>query len=512
MESFIRLIRGAIGVLVVSITVVGIGAPPGFGQTSQIRTDADTLAAVVDYVDGQRLELGIPGMAVAVVVGDEVVLVKGLGETSDGGPVTADTVFLINSMSKSITALALMQLVDAGSVDLDAPVSTYVPELSPGGDEVTVRDVMHHRSGVDDQSIPPAAETELAANVAHWESRFRTNADYAYSNANYDLLALIVERVSGVPFADYIEENIFGPLDMERSAVSTARADSLRPTQGHYPWLFAGYRPTAMAVDQGQAGSAAMYSSADDLANYVAAQMSGGVYGDERLVSSEGLAILHEVRPFDDEVAYGYGGGLVVEPANSFDTPAAMAGFPTVSHDGASPTFRSVMWMTLGPDVGMVMLGNGNDVTDESWIGQLAYGTRLILSGETPIEVTDRADFLTRSSKMLYLGLVLLQAGLLIAVLPAMRRLRRGSRPGTAGWVVLGAATVVDIAAAFLVFIVTPAVADAPLSEVMALPDYRILIWAIIILIGWGVVRTGLAAWWMMRSRRAERAPAAATA
>lgn len=505
-----RGIHAVTGVTVITIATIG-ASPPVLAQPPTVETDAKTLTAVVDYVDEQRVQLGIPGMAVAIVVGDEVVMVRGLGETSSGEPVTGDTVFLINSLSKSITALALMQVADAGRLDLDAAVAGYVPELTLGGDQVTVRDVMHHRSGLQDASLPTAPETDLDANVAQWQSALTPNAEYHYANANYDLLALIVERVSGIPFAEYVAENIFAPLDMHRSAVSSDRAEALVPTGGHYPWLFAGYRPYDMPVDHGQVGSAAMYSSAADMAHYVAAHMNGGVRGGVSVVSEEGLAALHDARPFNDEVGYGYGGGLVVEPANSFDTPAALAVHPTVYHDGASPTFRSVMWMTLGPDVGMVMLANGNDVTDESWIGQMSYGTRLLLSGEEPSEVTNLSDFLTRWSKLLYLGLALVQVVMLILVLPALRKLRGGERPGTGGWVTLAVATVVDIAAVILVFIVTPAVAEEPLSEVMALPDYRILIWAIIVLIGWGVVRTVLAAWWLLRSRRTDPQPAAAT-
>ncbi len=504
-----KLARWAAVAVIVAISV-GATDDPAAAQTPEIRTDDETLAAVAEYVDEQRTRLGIPGLALAIVVGGEVVHVAGFGEASDGTPVTGDTVFLINSMSKSITALALMQLVDAGLVDLDGPVSTYVPELAPGGDQMSVRDVMHHRSGLPNALRPIAGETDLEVN-SRLGPMFLPNADYEYSNANYDTLALIVERVGGSPFAAYIEENVFVPLGMQHSAVGTERATALGPAEGHYPWLFAGYRPFDAAVNYGQVGSAAMYSSAEDIARYLMMHINEGVHNGTRVLSGAGIEVLHEPRPYDQGVVFGYGGGLFIEPANALDTPAAMAVYPTLWHDGSSPTFRSTMWMTLGPDIGMVLLANGNDVTDESWIGQISYGSRLLLSGEEPIEVTRVSDLLTRWSKWLFLAVALVQIAMFIVLLPALRRLERVGRPGVRGWVLLAAASLVDVFAAILVFVVTPAVSGGPLSEVLELPDYRILISAIIVGIGWGVVRTALAAWWLMRPRHAEPAAAATT-
>ena len=465
-----------------------------------VETGNESLAAVVDYVDDQRKRLGVPGMAVGIVVGDEVRVVEGLGVDSDGGRVTPDTLFLINSLSKSVTAFALMQLVDLGLVDLDAPVTKYVPELAPDGNEVTVRDVLHHRSGVTSELPAPSDQHDLESNVQLGPD-LEPDAEFQYTNANYDLLALIVERMSGVPFADYVEDNIFLPLSMERSAVGTDRAHPYGLADGHYRWLFFGYQPFNIAVDHGQVGSAAMYSTGSDMAQYLVVHMNEGLYETTSLLSEEGIATLHEARPFNDEVVYGYGGGLNVEPANAFDTPAALSPHKTVWHDGASETFRSVMWMTLGPDIGMVILANGNDVIDESWMGQLGLGTRLLIAGEEPIDVTNQADFLTRWSKHIYLGLALVQAAFILLVIPTLQRLHRGQSPSVGQWILLGAATLIDTTAAILVFVVTPAVAEVPLATVMELPDYRILISVILLVVAWGIVRTILASWWLLRSQ-----------
>ena len=490
----------AAGVVLLSVTGLSSGAQAQ--EPSKPMTDDATLASVVVYVDQQRSILGVPGMAIAIVVGDDVRVATGLGEDSAGRPITANSVFLINSLSKSVTATALMQLVDSGLLNLDAPVDTYVPELSPSGGTVTVRNVMHHRSGIRGELHPRPEQHDLGVN-AEVGPYLEAGADYRYTNLNYDLLALIVERVSGERFADYVEERVFAPLSMERSAVGTDRAEELNPTRGHYKWLLLGHRPLDMEVDHGQVGSAAMYSTASDLANYVIAHMNGGVFEGTRLVSEDAIATLHQANPFNADLIYGYGGGLFVEPPNSFDTPAALAGYKTVWHDGNSETFRSFMWMTLGPDIGMVILANGNDVIDGSWISQLTFGARLLISGEEPIDVAVAVDFLTRWSKHIFLALALIQLALFFLVIPTLRTLRRDQHLATRQWILLGAATLVDVGAGILVFVVTPSVAEVPLGVVMEFPDYQILLTSIIVLVAWGLIRTILAGLWPRRAGRA---------
>ena len=488
----------AIGVVLVSI--VGLSLRAGAQESSNLRTDDATFAAVVEYVDQQRSKLGVPGMAIAIVVGDEVRIATGLGEGSAGRPITANSVFLINSLSKSVTATALMQLVDSGSVDLDAPVGTYVAELSQGEGTVTVREVMHHRSGIPGELYPRPDQHDLGA-TSEVGPYLEAGADFVYTNLNYDLLALIVERVSGEQFADYVAEKVFGPLSMERSAVGTDRAQELNPTGGHYKWLLLGHRPLDMEVDHGQVGSAAMYSTAHDMANYLIAHMNGGVFEGTRLVSEEAIATLH--RAPADRID-GYGGGLFVEPAGSFETPAALAGYKTVWHQGNSETFRSLMWMTLGPDIGMVILANGNDVIDGSWIGQLSDGARLLISGEEPTNVAATADFLTRWSKHIFLAIALIELALVLLVIRTLRTLRRGQPLAAGHWILLATATLIDVGAGILVFVVTPSVAEVPLAIVMEFPDYQILLTGIILLVAWGLIRTILAGLWLSRSQRTD--------
>jgi CubicO group peptidase (beta-lactamase class C family) len=118
-------IRFALTALLVVCLPVLAAISSTYAQPLQAETD---FSAVDAYVEAQMKTLKIPGLALAIVQGDQVIYMKGYGQAHpDGSPVTSQTPFMIGSTTKSITALAVMQLVEAGKIELDAPVQTYIP-------------------------------------------------------------------------------------------------------------------------------------------------------------------------------------------------------------------------------------------------------------------------------------------------------------------------------------------------------------------------------------------------
>ena len=169
---------------------------------------------------------GYPGIAVAIVKDDRIVLTTGAGHDSTGAPVTATTPMPVASVSKSFTALAVMQLVEAGKLDLDADINRYLDFKVPpyDGKPMTMRQLMTHSAGFADTSkdlFPPdlkslkplsrMAEVPMPARI------FPPGTTPAYSNYGASLAGYIVQRVSGQPFDDYIEQHIFAPLGMAHS-------------------------------------------------------------------------------------------------------------------------------------------------------------------------------------------------------------------------------------------------------------------------------------------------------
>jgi CubicO group peptidase (beta-lactamase class C family) len=160
--------------------------------------------------------------------------VQGYGVADGTGrAMTPDTPFLIASLSKSITALGIMQLVEEGKINLDAPVQTYLPWFRVADEEVsskiTVRHLLHQTSGFDEResyvrnlntdSSDDALEKSIRSlNTA--ELNFTPGEAFEYTNTNYDILGLLIQTVSGQSYEEYIEEKIFAPLDMDQSYTS----------------------------------------------------------------------------------------------------------------------------------------------------------------------------------------------------------------------------------------------------------------------------------------------------
>lgn len=459
-------------------------------------TNPLTLTAVAEYVEAGRESLGIPGVAYAIVSHGEIVASGGAGRADGDRPMTADTPVMVASLSKSITAMAVMQQVEAGTIDLDAPITDYLPELNPKAADVTVRDLLHHRSGASTydgtKGIADDAGKNLTTNVGRF--RFQGGSGFAYSNANYDALALIVERASGKPFGEYVRVNLFEAIGMTRSTTdpATAAADGL--AQGHYHWLVLGYRPYDAPMPDGLIGSARMFSTAEDLARLLLTHLGEGSIDGAQVLSPASVAALHTPVLYDDSGDTGYAMGLESRPAFDplYADDATLLPLTMLIHDGSWPTYRSFMWFVPEADLGFVLVANGNDLADETQLGQVSRGVRYLLFHEEPPPVRSDAPPLLRWGKHLLATLALIQLGLALMTVGVLWR-RRAPDPMTpADRRLLIASSVVDLVAFGVVVWVIPLVGDAPLSVALTSPDYRILILFMLGGFAWGLVRATL--------------------
>jgi CubicO group peptidase (beta-lactamase class C family) len=204
---------------------------------ADVPNDRDLYSEVDQYIASEMDELKIPGLEVAIVNKDLVVYTQGYGiADASRRPVTAQTPMILGSLTKGFTALAVVQLNEAGKVDLDSPITAYVPWFrmsdysadipSNAWQQITVRQLLNHNSGISEYTGVSSWNSRYKGDDA-LEKQVRSFADFSlahipgssfeYSNANYQLLGIIVQAVSGESYEAYIEHHIFAPLDMPDS-------------------------------------------------------------------------------------------------------------------------------------------------------------------------------------------------------------------------------------------------------------------------------------------------------
>ena len=260
-----------------------------------------TDAAIDAWFDAERRDAGIPGAAV-VVVRDGVVHAAGFGSADSAGrPVDAETPFLLGSVSKGITALAVSQLAERGAIDLDAPVRRYLAEFTLAGvaasDAITVRQLLDQTSGIPASAgVAPLSEpaSSLDARVRELATVAPVSAPgaaYHYSNANYLVLGRLVEVVSGGPFEAYLRAHVFEPLGMDHASAdpATSVADGLG--DAHRLWF--GLADTHRPLDRADLAPAGFVSaSANDIGRYLAALMEPDGPAGGRVASAATVAAM----------------------------------------------------------------------------------------------------------------------------------------------------------------------------------------------------------------------------
>jgi CubicO group peptidase (beta-lactamase class C family) len=259
------------------------------GATVAAPDDGPDLPAIDRYVRSEMDAQRIPGLALGIVHGDRIVHVQGFGHADRSlRQVTPETPFLIGSVTKSFTALAIMQLSEAGRLQLDAPVQRYLPWWRvadrDASAQITVRHLLYQVSGLS-KATGNAYATSRDTHDSALEDRVRglsdaeltqpVGATWQYSNANYWTLGMIVQAVSGQSYETYVQQHIFDPLQMGKSYTSGTEAVQHGLPTGHRYWY--GF-PVASEVpfDRGGLGSGGLSSSAQDMTRYLSLYLNQG--------------------------------------------------------------------------------------------------------------------------------------------------------------------------------------------------------------------------------------------
>lgn len=333
--------------------------------------DRDAFAVEADaFARGLRERLGgVPGFSVAVVVDDQVVLVRGWGEAdrASGTPVDGETVFYIASATKPFTALAAEILDARGTLDLDTPLAGHVKGLAPElhADRVMLRDLLTHTSGVENgplghrlaytgQHDAKIRRDLLATSVPNAKAPLGT---FDYTNVGYNILGVILESEQHGAWQDLLAKEIFVPAGMNHTTALASRPAKegwtrARPYAGFGP---DGLQPLPLEKQDNTMQSAGgMMTTAADLARFLSMQMNEGRLDGRQVVPAEVMRATHRARVETTKEssplgAQGYAMGWFT---------SEIAGEPLLHHAGGFPGFAALLSFAPRSRVGVAVLTN----------------------------------------------------------------------------------------------------------------------------------------------------------
>jgi D-alanyl-D-alanine carboxypeptidase len=356
------------------LTLIPFG--PASAAPAPVADDPDVAAATrlfSAWLEGQLAYRGIPGVVVGVVAGDELVWARGYGyaDVDAERPMTPATRFRMASHSKLFTATAIMQLREQGLLRLDDPVVEYLPwfapkRVSPDDPPITIEHLLTHASGLpreagphwSDYEFPTAAE--LRALLPERQAAYAPEERWKYSNLAYTLAGMIVEEVSGLSWADYLQAHVFDPLGMSASSVDIENPEL---AVGYGRRMPDGTREVLPFVDaRGMAAATGLTSTVEDMARFVSAQFREGPRGGDRLLSTASLREMHRVRMLERNWQRGQGIGFSV---------MRVGDDLHVGHGGGYPGYTTHTRIDLDDEVGVIVLTNTNDSYPSQISGQL---------------------------------------------------------------------------------------------------------------------------------------------
>ncbi len=300
----------------------GSSAPDAYQAEVAPRPEyAQVAAALQAMIEREREQKDLRAVSIAITDAQGVAWAAGFGEQAPGVPADAETVYRVGSVSKLFTDIAVMQLAERGEVEIDAPVTNYLPSFAPNNPwdaPITLRQLMSHRSGLIRE--PPAGHyfddtgTTLAETVASLNGTdlvYEPGSRVKYSNAGIAVVGYVLEAIHEEPFADYLKSAVLEPLGMATSAFAPdpAVVDDLAHA---YMWGLDRDLFDAPTFELGMAPAGSMYSTVLDLARFMGTMFGRGNGENGRILSPETLESMWQPQFAEPGATEGYGLGFGV--------------------------------------------------------------------------------------------------------------------------------------------------------------------------------------------------------
>ncbi len=344
-----------------STLLLATGVSAAAIATAQTPASPDAaLVAKIDEIVKTRFKADAPGATVIAVRDGKTVYrgAAGLADVATKVPLKPDDVLRIGSVTKQFTAVAILMLLDEGKLALGDDVSKYIPSFPSKGKPVTIEHLLTHTAGIpsftDQQDYAfarhlPATPAQVLDRFKDLPLKFEPGTRFSYSNSGYFLLGMVIEKLSGKSYADFLAERIFSPLGMKDTAYEGRERSGRQRVEGFVK--SGGKYMVALKVDMSIPFAAgALVSTVDDLAKWDAAITAG------KLLKAETWKKAHTAYKLNDGtlVPYGFGWGVT-----------KLQGVDVVSHTGGIDGFASVAIRVPSERVFVAVLRNVLDETAE---------------------------------------------------------------------------------------------------------------------------------------------------
>jgi CubicO group peptidase (beta-lactamase class C family) len=335
----------------------GVGRDPGV---------ASAIRVLESWLESQLAYRELPGLSIGIVVGDGLIWARGFGysDVLSRTPATRRTQYPLASISKLLTATAVLQLRDRGRLRLDDPVSDHLPWFrlrtrDPDDPPITIRQLLTHTAGVPrDAPFPyhtdyryPTRE-QWVGSVPTLDPVYPPETKWKYSNLGFAVLGEVVAAASGLSFDRYVQDCVLDPLGMKGTPIRKPHGSSRAATLygRRMPDGSRDFRPNLDAV--GLTAAAGYWSTVEDLAKFAALQFGTGPATGKQILKASTLREMHRVHWLNPDWDGGWGLGFQVIPGPDRDL---------VGHDGWAPGCQSAVYVSLPEEIGVVVQVNADD-------------------------------------------------------------------------------------------------------------------------------------------------------
>lgn len=354
----------------------------------RVLAEQDMETKLDNYISNYLEEYQVPGASVAIVHNGEIFYSKSWGVTGETEKkVTIDTPFTVGSISKSLTGLAIMKLINNHIIKLDDPVQKHIPwftlEDKQAAAQIKIEHLLTQTSGIgtytgllisDKESKDSDAIQKNTESLSSIKLTAPIGEKHQYSNANFLILGAIIEEVTNQTYAEYMEQNVFLPLGMNDAAADYESAYRKGYLSGYQSWFGIPLK-SSVTYDNGGAPYGYITASAKDMVQYIKF-LGQHDFSDFINEENRNLYLTPHIQTGEDRY---YGLGIRISNPSSKDK--------MIWHSGSTPDSHAELFYIPEMDWGGVILTNKNNILEEEGLYYLKFGIIDILNDKEPIEI-----------------------------------------------------------------------------------------------------------------------------